>query len=84
VQAEAGAELRESATRVMIARRFYNDAVRDTRTLRMRRMPRLLKLAGHRALPQFFDIDDTVPAAVAPPEPALPVPTPAPDPEEDS
>jgi hypothetical protein len=54
-------ELHESAVRVSIARRFYNDAVRDTRSLRGRRMPRLLHLAGRRELPQFFDIDDTVP-----------------------
>jgi hypothetical protein len=54
-------ELREAGTRVLIARRFYNDAVRDTRALRGRRMPRLLRLAGHRDMPQFFDIDDTLP-----------------------
>jgi len=54
-------ELHEAGTRVLIARRFYNDAVRDTRTLRSRRMPRLLHLAGHRDMPQFFDIDDTLP-----------------------
>ena len=60
---DAAAELREAATRVLIARRFYNDAVRDTRALRARRMPRLLHLAGHRAMPDFFDIDDTLPAA---------------------
>jgi hypothetical protein len=54
-------ELHESAVRVSIARRFYNDAVRDTRTLRNRRLARLLHLAGHRDLPQFFDIDDTIP-----------------------
>jgi hypothetical protein len=59
--AEAAAELREAAARVQVARRFYNDAVRDTRTLRARRMPRLLHLAGHVELPQFFDIDDTEP-----------------------
>jgi hypothetical protein len=51
-------EVAESAVRVIMARRFYNDAVRDTRTLRSGRMPRLLRLAGHRELPQFFDIDD--------------------------
>lgn len=56
---DAAAELSEAAARVLIARRFFNDAVRDTRTLRARRMPRLLRLAGHRELPQFFDIDDT-------------------------
>src|SRR4029450_3272455 len=57
----AGDELHEAGTRVLIARRFYNDAVRDTRALRARRMPRLLRLAGHRDMPQFFDIDDTLP-----------------------
>lgn len=59
---EADAELREAAARVQVSRRFYNDAVRDTRTLRARRMPRLLRLAGTADLPQFFDIDDTLPA----------------------
>ena len=54
-------ELHEAGTRVLIARRFYNDAVRDTRTLRSRRMPRALHLAGRRDIPQFFDIDDTLP-----------------------
>jgi hypothetical protein len=57
--ADTVTELAEAATRVMIARRFFNDAVRDTRTLRARRMPRLLHLAGRRELPLFFDIDDT-------------------------
>jgi hypothetical protein len=61
VPEEAEQELREAAARVLIARRFYNDAVRDTRTLRARRMPRLLQLAGRRDMPQFFDIDDTPP-----------------------
>jgi hypothetical protein len=65
--AAAASELSEAATRVLIARRFYNDAVRDTRTLRSRRMPRLLHLAGNRALPQFFDIDDTSLFAELPP-----------------
>lgn len=62
VSPEAAAELHEAAARVRIARRFYNDAVRDTRALRVRRMPRLLRLTRRRALPLFFDIDDTVPA----------------------
>lgn len=61
VQPEAAGELREAAARVLIARRFYNDAVRDTRALRARRMPKTLRLAGRRGMPQFFDIDDTVP-----------------------
>jgi hypothetical protein len=57
------AELYEAAARVRIARGFYNDAVRDTRALRERRMPRLFRMAGHRAMPEFFDIDDRVPTA---------------------
>ena len=36
---DAAAELREAGARVLIARRFYNDAVRDTRALRAGRMP---------------------------------------------
>lgn len=65
------AELREAGARVLVARRFYNDAVRDTRALRARRMPRLFKLAGHVPMPQFFDIDDTMPTpTVTPSAPA--------------
>ncbi|MDQ2839139.1 MAG: hypothetical protein M3Y42_16130 [Actinomycetota bacterium] len=64
---DAANELSEAATRVLIARRFFNDAVRDTRTLRARRMPRLLHLSGRRELPQFFDIDDTSLFAQDPP-----------------
>lgn len=67
---DAEAELGEGAERVQVARRFYNDAVRDTRALRSRRMPRLLRLAGRRAMPQFFDIDDTVILPVHRPETA--------------
>lgn len=61
LQPEAAAELQEAAARVLIARRFYNDAVRDTRALRSRRMPRLFRMAGRRAMPAFFDIDDSAP-----------------------
>lgn len=75
LRADAAAELREAATRVLIARRFYNDAVRDTRALRARRLPRLLRMAGRRALPDFFDIDDTLPA---PAPAAAPTVTPTP------
>jgi len=52
-------ELETAATRVGLARSFHNAAVRDTRAVRLRRMPRALHLAGHRALPQYFEIDDT-------------------------
>lgn len=85
---DASAELQEAAARLLIARRFYNDAVRDTRALRGRRMPRLFHMAGHRPLPTFFDIDDTVPAASGAPgvqvSPDVPSsPGTSPHPEED-
>ncbi len=63
---DAAAELREAGARVLIARRFYNDAVRDTRALRAGRIPRLFRLAGRREMPEFFDIDDTLPPAPVP------------------
>jgi hypothetical protein len=63
------ADLTDAARRVALARRFYNDAVRDTVLLRRRRMPRLLRLGGAEPLPAFFEIDDTVPRP-APPPPA--------------
>jgi hypothetical protein len=52
------ADLAGTSTRVGLARRFYNDAVRDTRALRRRRLPRLLRLHASRPLPRYFDIDD--------------------------
>ena len=54
------AELEAAAHQVFLARRFYNDAVRDTRALRGRRIPRLFRLAGRRPLPRFFEIDDSL------------------------
>ena len=51
-------DLDGTATRVSLARRFYNDAVRDTAALRRRRLPRLMRLHGARPLPRYFDIDD--------------------------
>ena len=52
-------ELEQAASRVGLARAFHNAAVRDTRVVRLRRIPRALHLAGHRELPQYFEIDDT-------------------------
>jgi hypothetical protein len=52
-------ELEQASTRVGLARAFHNAAVRDTRVVRLRRIPRALHLAGHRELPQYFEIDDT-------------------------
>ena len=51
-------DLEGTMTRVGLARRFYNDAVRDTHALRRRRLPRLFRLHASRPLPRFFDIDD--------------------------
>jgi hypothetical protein len=52
------ADLDGTATRLGLARRFYNDAVRDTAALRTRRLPSLLRLHASRPLPRFFDIED--------------------------
>ena len=51
-------DLAGTGTRVGLARRFYNDAVRDTAALRHRRLSRLLRLHRSRPLPRYFDIDD--------------------------
>ena len=51
-------DLEGTVTRVGLARRFYNDAVRDTQALRRSRFSRLLRLHASRPLPRFFDIDD--------------------------
>jgi hypothetical protein len=54
----------DADVRVALARRFYNDAVRDTRSLRRRRLPRLLRLHARRPVPRYFDIDDGLDAVV--------------------
>ncbi len=56
---EAVDELAAASTRVGLARSFYGSAVRDTRSLRFKRLVRALRLAGHRRMPEFFEIDDT-------------------------
>ena len=58
VPAALRADLDGTATRIGLARRFYNDAVRDTAALRTRRLPSLLRLHAARPLPRFFDIED--------------------------
>lgn len=52
-------DLEAAATKVGYARQFHNDAVRDTRALRFRRLPRLLRLSRGRPFPAYFEIDDT-------------------------
>lgn len=56
---EALDELTAAGTRVGLARSFHNSAVKDTRSLRFKRMVRALRLAGRRRMPEFFEIDDT-------------------------
>ncbi len=59
-------DLADAARRVALARRFYNDAVRDTVSLRRGRVPRLFRLGGGEPLPAFFEIDDSVPPTARP------------------
>ncbi len=49
-------ELADAEARVLLARRFHNDAVRDTLALRERPAVRLLRLGGHAPLPAYFEI----------------------------
>jgi len=51
-------DLRSTTERVVLARRFYNDAVRDNRQLRGQSLSRVFRLAARRPLPAHFDIDD--------------------------
>ncbi|HVV18820.1 MAG TPA: NUDIX domain-containing protein [Pseudonocardiaceae bacterium] len=49
-------ELADAETRVVLARRVHNDAVRDTKSLRRRRLVRWLRLAGTAVQPEYFEI----------------------------
>lgn len=60
------AELADASERVALARRLYNDAVRDTRALRAVWFTRLFRLAGRAALPDYFEITDQPPIAPTP------------------
>jgi 8-oxo-dGTP pyrophosphatase MutT (NUDIX family) len=50
------AELADAEARVLLARRFHNDAVRDTLLLAERRLVRTFRLGGTAALPSYFEI----------------------------
>jgi len=54
-------EVTGAAKGVHVARTFHNDAVADTRRARRSRLVRGLRLAGHAALPDFFEMDDHPP-----------------------
>jgi hypothetical protein len=60
------ARLADAEQRVVIARRVYNDAVRDTLALRSHRMVRWLRLAGTAPLPRYFEIVEPVLQATDP------------------
>jgi len=53
-----------SGQRVQLARRFLNDAVIDVRRVRRKPTVTWFRLAGHAELPQTFEIDDDLPAAL--------------------
>ena len=71
---DVAAELADADARVVVARRVHNDAVRDTRALRGRRLVRLLRLAGSAPFPRYFEIAEvgalTPPSATTPEAPA--------------
>ncbi|MGH3793330.1 MAG: NUDIX hydrolase [Pseudonocardiaceae bacterium] len=54
------AQLADAEQRVVIARRVYNDAVRDTLALRSHRTVRWLRLAGTAPLPRYFEIAEPI------------------------
>jgi hypothetical protein len=57
------AELEAAAHQVLVARKFYNTAVATTRDARRKPLVRVLRLAGHAALPEFFEMDDSLAVA---------------------
>ncbi len=62
--APAAADLTTAAVKVSLSRRFHADAVTGALSVRRRRIPRLLHLAGSAPWPSYFEIDDTVLGAV--------------------
>ena len=46
----------DAAVRVQLTHRFYNDAVVDTRALRIRPVVRLLHLGGRAPMPQYVEL----------------------------
>jgi hypothetical protein len=50
-----------ASVKVALARQFHNDAVRDLRALRSRRLVSVLKLGGHRPVPAYSEFDDALP-----------------------
>jgi hypothetical protein len=56
------AEVEAAAHQVFLARKFYNDAVNETRDARRRPLARVLRLAGKAGMPEYFEMDDSLTA----------------------
>ena len=63
---ELAEEVADAAERVVLATQFYNDAVRDTRALRMSWFTRFFRLAGHAKLPEYFALVEPGPDGTPP------------------
>lgn len=48
----------DAEVRLQLAQRFYNDAVTDTRALRVRPIVRVLRLGGTAGLPIYFELSE--------------------------
>lgn len=55
LEPQVPAQLIDADVRVQLAHRFYNEAVADTRALRLRQPVRVLRLGGTADLPEFFE-----------------------------
>ncbi|MDO5031740.1 hypothetical protein [Corynebacterium sp.] len=53
---ERPAMLADAEGRIHLAHRFYNEAVSDTRALRLRPLVRAFRLGGTAKLPEFFEL----------------------------
>jgi len=65
-KSDLAAELADASERVLLARRFYNDAVRDTRALRAVWFTKVFGLAGRAAMPDYFEIAEYPRVTAAP------------------
>ena len=64
--AELLGELGAACRRVEMARRFHNDTVATTRSLRSRRLVRWFQLAGRARMPDMVEMDAAPPAGLVP------------------
>jgi hypothetical protein len=59
-------EVESAAHQVFLARKFYNDVAAVTRDARHRPLARALRLSGKAAVPEFFEMDDSLLADFSP------------------